>query len=99
MVNILVLLVVKGILVVKNYIMLYIIVFVVVMLMFMLGGYVGYKYLVVVVVVSVWWFGMVLCGYKVEDDKVWVCKLFGFFIIVIIVLSIMMFVDFMVLNL
>lgn len=98
-VNILVLLVVKGILVVKNYIMLYIVVFVVVILMFLLGGYVGYKYLVVVVVVSVWWLGMVLCGYKVVDDKVWVCKLFVFFIVVIIVLFVMMFVDFMVLDL
>lgn len=80
----------------KNYITLYIIVFVVVTLMFFFGGYVGYKYLVVVAAVSVWWLGMVLRGYKVVDDRIWARKLFGFFIIVIIVFSVMMFVDFMV---
>lgn len=95
-VNISVLLVVKGISVAKNYITLYIIVFVVVTLMFFFGGYVGYKYLVVVAAVSVWWLGMVLRGYKVVDDRIWARKLFGFFIIVIIVFSVMMFVDFMV---
>lgn len=64
--------------------------------MFFFGGYVGYKYLVVVAAVSVWWLGMVLRGYKVVDDRIWARKLFGFFIIVIIVFSVMMFVDFMV---
>ncbi|CNU21172.1 protoheme IX farnesyltransferase [Salmonella enterica subsp. enterica serovar Bovismorbificans] len=37
-------------------------------------------------------------GYKVEDDKVWARKLFGFSIIAITALSIMMSVDFMVPN-
>lgn len=77
---------------------LYIIAFAVATLMLTLGGYAGYKYLVVAAAVSVWWLGMALRGYKVEDDKVWARKLFGFSIIAITALSIMMSVDFMVPN-
>ncbi len=66
--------------------------------MLTLGGYAGYKYTVVAAAVSVWWLGMALRGYKVEDDKVWARKLFGFSIIAITALSIMMSVDFMVPN-
>lgn len=96
--NIPVLPVVKGISVAKNHITLYIIAFAVATLMLTLGGYAGYKYLVVAAAVSVWWLGMALRGYKVEDDKVWARKLFGFSIIAITALSIMMSVDFMVLE-
>jgi protoheme IX farnesyltransferase len=46
--------------------------------------------------VSVWWLGMALRGYKVEDDKVWARKLFVFSIVAITSLSVMMSVDFMV---
>lgn len=96
--NIPVLPVVKGISVAKNHITLYIIAFAVATLMLTLGGYAGYKYTVVAAAVSVWWLGMALRGYKVEDDKVWARKLFGFSIIAITALSIMMSVDFMVPN-
>ena len=64
--------------------------------MLSLGGYAGWKYLVVAAAVSVWWLGMALRGYKVEDDKVWARKLFVFSIVAITSLSVMMSVDFMV---
>jgi protoheme IX farnesyltransferase len=83
-------------LVAKNHITLYIIAFAVATLMLSLGGYAGYKYLVVAAAVSVWWLGMALRGYKVEDDKVWARKLFVFSIVAITSLSVMMSVDFMV---
>lgn len=94
--NIPVLPVVKGISVAKNHITLYIIAFAVATLMLSLGGYAGYKYLAVAAAVSVWWLGMALRGYKVEDDKVWARKLFVFSIVAITSLSVMMSVDFMV---
>ncbi|MDU1456979.1 MAG: heme o synthase, partial [Klebsiella sp.] len=53
--NIPVLPVVKGISVAKNHITVYIIAFTVATLMLSLGGYAGYKYLVVAAAVSVWW--------------------------------------------
>ncbi len=94
--NIPVLPVVRGISVAKNHITLYIIAFMVATLMLSLGGYAGYKYLVVAAAVSVWWLGMALSGYKTANDKVWARKLFVFSIVAITALSVMMSVDFMV---
>ena len=94
--NIPVLPVVKGISVAKNHITLYIIAFMVATLMLSLGGYAGYKYLIVAAAVSVWWLGMALSGYKTANDKVWARKLFVFSIVAITSLSFMMSIDFMV---
>ncbi|MGL9750784.1 MAG: heme o synthase [Symbiopectobacterium sp.] len=92
--NIPVLPVVKGISVAKNHITLYIVAFMVATLMLSLGGYAGYKYLVVAASVSIWWLGMALSGYiKPNDDKVWARKLFVFSIVAITSLSVMMSVD------
>ncbi|MDN6018091.1 MAG: heme o synthase [Enterobacterales bacterium] len=93
--NIPVLPVVKGISVAKNHITLYIVAFMVATLMLSLGGYAGYKYLVVAAAVSVWWLGMALSGYKkAVDDRVWARKLYVFSIVTITCLSVMMSVDF-----
>ena len=93
--NIPVLPVVEGISVAKNHITLYIVAFMVATLMLSLGGYAGYKYLVVAAAVSVWWLGMALSGYKkAVDDRVWARKLFVFSIVTITCLSVMMSVDF-----
>ncbi len=94
--NIPVLPVVRGVPVAKNHITLYIIAFAVATLMLSLGGYAGYKYLIVAAAVSVWWLGMALSGYKTENDRVWARKLFVFSIVAITSLSVMMSVDFMV---
>ncbi|QTF09504.1 protoheme IX farnesyltransferase [Brenneria izadpanahii] len=92
--NIPVLPVVKGISVAKNHITLYILAFMIATLMLSLGGYAGYKYLVVAAAVSVWWLGMALSGYKnANDDRVWAKKLFIFSIVAITSLSVMMSVD------
>jgi len=93
--NIPVLPVVKGIPVAKLHITLYILAFMVPTLMLFLGGYAGYKYLVVATAVSVWWLGMALSGYKqLVDDALWARKLFMFSIVTITCLSVMMSVDF-----
>ncbi|MOA34011.1 Protoheme IX farnesyltransferase [compost metagenome] len=63
-------------------------------LMLTLGGYAGYKYLIVAAAVSVWWLGMALRGYKAENDSVWARKLFVFSIVAITSLSVMMSIDF-----
>ncbi|MBD2779510.1 heme o synthase [Xenorhabdus szentirmaii] len=91
--NIPVLPVIKGISVAKNHITLYILAFMVATLMLTISGYAGYKYLVVAAVVSLWWLGMALSGYKTSDDRIWARKLFMFSIIAIMSLSVMMSVD------
>ncbi|GAA0510345.1 heme o synthase [Tatumella terrea] len=94
--NIPVLPVVKGISVAKHHITIYILAFMIATLMLSLGGYAGYKYLVVAAVVSLWWLGMALSGYKrTNDDRLWARKLFVFSIVAITALSVMMSVDFM----
>ncbi|MNE30799.1 Protoheme IX farnesyltransferase [compost metagenome] len=85
---------VKGISVAKNHITLYILAFMIATLMLTLGGYAGYKYLIVAAAVSVWWLGMALRGYKAENDSVWARKLFVFSIVAITSLSVMMSIDF-----
>src|SRR5699024_6023899 len=94
--NIPVLPVVKGISVAKNHITLYIIAFAVATLMLSLGGYAGYKYLVVAAAGSVWWVGRGSAGCKGADDRIGARKLFGFSIIAITALSVMVSVDFKV---
>ncbi|WP_029685744.1 heme o synthase [Tatumella saanichensis] len=94
--NIPVLPVVKGISVAKHHITVYILAFMIATLMLSLGGYAGYRYLVVAAVVSIWWLGMALSGYKrSNDDRIWARKLFVFSIVAITALSVMMSVDFM----
>lgn len=94
--NIPVLPVVKGIAVAKHHITFYIIAFMFATLMLSIGGYAGYKYLVVAAAVSVWWLCMALSGYKAQNnDRIWARKLFVFSIIAITTLSIMMSIDFM----
>lgn len=92
--NIPVLPVVKGISVAKHHITVYILAFMIATLMLTLGGYAGYKYLIVAAAVSVWWLGMALRGYKTENDSVWARKLFVFSIVAITSLSVMMSIDF-----
>ncbi|NUE65663.1 heme o synthase [Snodgrassella sp. ESL0253] len=94
--NIPVLPVVKGIAVAKHHITFYIIAFMFATLMLSIGGYAGYKYLIVAAAVSMWWLCMALSGYKAQNnDRIWARKLFVFSIIAITTLSIMMSVDFM----
>ncbi|MGK2946624.1 MAG: heme o synthase [Candidatus Malihini olakiniferum] len=92
--NIPVLPVMKGISVAKKHILLYIVAFMVATLMLSLGGYAGYKYLVVAALMSMWWLGMALSGYKKPNDEdVWARKLFIFSIVTIASLSVMMSID------
>jgi len=88
----------QGIKVAKPHIVWYIVAFAGAALMLALSGFAGYGYLVVALLVSIWWLLIALSGYKQEvDDRVWARKLFGFSIIAITALSLMMSIDFRVL--
>ncbi|MEH6492669.1 heme o synthase [Halopseudomonas sp.] len=88
----------QGIKVAKQHIVWYIVAFAGAALMLALSGFAGYGYLVIALLVSIWWLLIALSGYKQEvDDRVWARKLFGFSIIAITALSVMMSIDFCVL--
>ncbi|GAB7562690.1 heme o synthase [Methylobacillus methanolivorans] len=84
----------KGILATKKHIVLWIVAFVIAAVMLTLSGYTGNHYLVVAGVISIYWLGMALAGYKTNDDQVWAKKLFMFSIVTITALSVMMSIDF-----
>ncbi|GAA6129980.1 heme o synthase [Halopseudomonas sabulinigri] len=87
----------QGIKVAKQHIVWYIVAFAGAALMLALSGFAGYGYLVIALLVSIWWLLIALSGYKQEvDDRVWARKLFGFSIIAITALSLMMSIDFRV---
>ncbi|MFJ5445066.1 heme o synthase [Methylobacillus methanolivorans] len=84
----------KGILATKKHIVLWIVAFVIAAVMLTLSGYTGNHYLVVAGVISIYWLGIALAGYKTNDDQVWAKKLFMFSIVTITALSVMMSIDF-----
>lgn len=87
----------EGIRVTKQHIVRYILAFAAAALMLTLSGFAGYGYLVIALLVSIWWLLIALSGYREEvDDRVWARKLFGFSIIAITALSLMMSIDFRV---
>ncbi|WP_334107309.1 heme o synthase [Methylobacillus sp.] len=84
----------KGILATKKHIVLYIVAFIIATIMLTLSGYTGNQFLVVAGVISVYWLGLALAGYKTSNDQRWAKKLFMFSIITITALSVMMSIDF-----
>ncbi|MDB6048979.1 MAG: cyoE [Pseudomonas sp.] len=88
--------VLRGIVVAKRHILIYILAFLVATLMLTIGGYAGFSYLAVAAGMGMYWLYMAWTGYKAVDDTVWARKLFVFSILTITALSVMMSVDFQV---
>ncbi|MDZ5603308.1 heme o synthase [Pseudomonas sp. RP23018S] len=91
--NIPVLPVARGILAAKKQILLYILAFVLATVMLTLGGYAGIGYLVVAAAMGLYWLYMAWGGYRAQDDSKWARKVFGFSILTVMALSLMMSVD------
>lgn len=83
----------RGILAAKKQIVLYVLAFVLATLMLTLGGYAGLGYLAVAAAMGLYWLYMAWGGYKAEDDSKWARKVFGFSILTVTALSVMMSVD------
>jgi protoheme IX farnesyltransferase len=78
----------------KKHILGYMLAFIGATLALTFGGYTGYAYLAVAVVMGLCWLYMAWSGYRASDDRVWAKKLFVFSILSITVLSVMMAIDF-----
>lgn len=69
--------------------------FVLVVMLFLFSGYMGIGFLIVVFVISFWWLLMVLCGYRFDINvEGWVKCVFGFFIVNIMLLFVVMLLDY-----
>jgi protoheme IX farnesyltransferase len=83
----------KGIYNAKVNMLLYVCFFTIAASLLTVFGYTGFYYLAVSLAIGLWWVRLSILGFKAENDKVWARKMFGFSIITITVLSIMMSVD------
>jgi protoheme IX farnesyltransferase len=84
----------QGVAVTKKYVVGYALAFMVAAMMLTLGGYTGYKYLVVAAVTGLLWLHMAWSGYRAPDDLVWARRIFISSILAITILNIMMSLDF-----
>ncbi|WP_353978813.1 heme o synthase [Salinicola endophyticus] len=82
-----------GIRVAKRHIVVYTALFVVASVMLSVAGYTGWIYAIVAAAVGLYWLVITLRGYRAEDDRAWARKVFGFSIMVVTALSVMMSVD------
>lgn len=57
-------------------------------------GYTGIYYFAVSIAVGLWWIYLAIKGFWATNDVLWARKLFGFSIIIVMVLSVMMSVDY-----
>ncbi|MGC3873841.1 heme o synthase [Halomonas sp. GXIMD04776] len=86
--------VVKGIATAKRSIVLYVIAFTAAVLALSLAGYGGYGYLVVAGAASLYWLYLALSRYHRVDNNAWAKKQFAFSIIMVMIISLTMVIDF-----
>ena len=84
----------RGIRAAKRHIMGYAGAFTTATLMLTSGGYTGYAYLAVALVLGLVWLYMVWSGLKTKDDRRWAKQLFAFSFISILIISVMMSIDY-----
>lgn len=81
----------KGIQVAKRNMLLYVVIFTVVSSLLSLCGYTGKYYLIVALAVGLWWIRLAASGFRAKSNDIsWARKMFGFSIIAIMLLSLMM---------
>lgn len=81
----------KGIQIAKRNMLLYVIVFMLISSLLTIYGYTGQYYLIAALAVGFWWIRLAASGFsKLTNDISWARKMFGFSIIAITLLSVMM---------
>jgi protoheme IX farnesyltransferase len=83
----------KGIYYAKVNMVLYVCFFTIAASLLTVFGYTGFYYLAASLAIGLWWVRLAIRGFKAENDRVWARKMFGFSIIAITILSIMMSLD------
>ncbi|CDZ16349.1 Protoheme IX farnesyltransferase [Candidatus Johnevansia muelleri] len=83
----------KGISNTKNNILIYVLIFTITDLLLSIMGYTGYIYFIISIIMGIYWIYLNLLGYK-HCISYWSKKMFNFSIIIIIVLSLIMSIDY-----
>jgi protoheme IX farnesyltransferase len=82
--------IVKNIRYTKISMIIYIILFIIASVMPTVFGFTGYIYLFIALLLGIFWLNIAVKGLKVEDDRKWARKVFGFSILAITILSLAM---------
>ncbi|VFP78899.1 Protoheme IX farnesyltransferase [Candidatus Erwinia haradaeae] len=82
-----------GIIEAKKHIIIYIIAFISSTMMLFIAGYTGYKYLIVMSTVGIWWLSVAVIGYRTYNSPLWAKKIFLLSLVVITAFSIMISID------
>ena len=61
---------------------------------FIFGGYTGYRYCAVALILGLVWLSMAWGAYKATDDRPWAKKLFAVSVLTIFALNVMMSIDY-----
>lgn len=86
--------VLKGAQVTKIHILLYIAAFIVTVPMLTVFHYAGLTYAIIMTILSLFWLYIGIKGFKASDDVKWARKMFGFSLIVLLALSLLISIDY-----
>jgi protoheme IX farnesyltransferase len=92
--NIPVLPAVRGVSATKKHIIGFLLAFILSALMLTVGGYTGYRYFAVTLVLGLVWLSIAGGAYKATNDRRWAKKMFAFSVLTIFIMNIMMAIDF-----
>lgn len=85
---------VRGVPATKKHIIGFLLAFILSALMLTVGGYAGYRYFVVTLVLGLVWLAIAAGAYKATSDRRWAKKMFAFSVLIIFIMNIMMAIDF-----
>lgn len=83
----------RGVYATKVQIVLYIIVFILACMALTFCGYTGYTYTLVMGLVGLFWLDRSIRGFRVDNDRKWAGKVFGFSLLALLVFSVMISVN------
>ncbi|MGD8926768.1 MAG: heme o synthase, partial [Thioalkalispiraceae bacterium] len=84
----------RGVPATKKHIIGYLLAFIMSALMLTFGGYTGYRYCAVALILGLVWLSMAWGAYKATDDRPWAKKLFAVSVLTIFTLNVMMSIDY-----
>jgi protoheme IX farnesyltransferase len=86
--------VVRGVPTTKRHMIAYLLAFILSTMMLTIGGYTGYRYLAVILILGLVWLSMAWGAYNTSNDRPWAKKMFAFSVLTIFALNVMMSIDF-----
>jgi protoheme IX farnesyltransferase len=88
--------VVKGAQAAKVHILIYVVLYIAATVLLYTSGYAGYVYLATMFLFGIWWLKWALMGFRAADSNKWARKMFGNSLIILLVFSFMISINYWV---